>query len=616
MRPLLFAALCAALAIPALNGAIAQSDQLPRASEPSQTAESENKEPSAEKSKPDPAERLEQPDDAEIHSSQAPETKDDSETQTPERVIIAAQDLRSFEGLGLYTRSTSETLGEEFWKGAKRSDLVSLYKALPATSEIPAVQNLIRRSLLTRADASGIQNDIEIESGADLLTLRLEKLLEAGFYMEARAVFGELNDAPYDDRLARAGLMAILFSGEKALACVDANTFKDGFSSESFTHVLTAYCETSTLPDPSPEALARIQDSPYDLLKTFKGGNSEKIPYPSEAFSNLSLFEQAVVVAEKRLDLSGLNIKEIKTAPPSHLPFLIDSKLASDNIQFHLLLRAIEWGYQYQQSLETFYMNALPTAGGTAPKVQPGSAVEAIALLYSEAKNAGSDEDSWRAIESALASTRELGPAAMVPFVNAIADIKPPEGLPPSQLVRIYDIFLQAREPIPAPWAQYQLEANQIKAEPKFALQMMLVSYFLSPDAEQKQAKAEQIYSTINIKNDKDLFFLDNLIENIDSALSNIHNPKTIYEKELNLTFRQDYVMPSMRIWNRLLEAGENRNVTETALLSTVMLKDQSAQTLYPGLLFGILSSLKNVGLTDISNDLAIYASLRNIQSI
>ena len=105
---------------------------------------------------------------------------------------------------------------------------------------------------------------------------------------------------------------------------------------------------------------------------------------------------------------------------------------------------------------------------------------------------------------------------------------------------------------------------------------------------------------------------MTNVIENVDNDKIVHNNADKIYEKEFDLTGNLDYVMPTMSVWNRLLQAGSEKRVGETVLLSTIILRETAPQDLYPGLFYDVFANLSSVGLTDISRNLAIAAALGN----
>jgi hypothetical protein len=73
--------------------------------------------------------------------------------------------------------------------------------------------------------------------------------------------------------------------------------------------------------------------------------------------------------------------------------------------------------------------------------------------------------------------------------------------------------------------------------------------------------------------------------------------------------------MPSTVVWNHLLEASLSKNTGETVLLSASVLQAAELGDIYPGLLNDVRTGLRNVGLTDISSDIAASAVLGSIQT-
>ncbi len=88
------------------------------------------------------------------------------------------------------------------------------------------------------------------------------------------------------------------------------------------------------------------------------------------------------------------------------------------------------------------------------------------------------------------------------------------------------------------------------------------------------------------------------------------HNAAEVYENDGALTFSRDYIMPSKVLWNRLLVASQEGYIGETVLLSAAVLRETDLEKIYPELFRDVLVSLYNVGLTDISDSLAISAAL------
>ena len=107
---------------------------------------------------------------------------------------------------------------------------------------------------------------------------------------------------------------------------------------------------------------------------------------------------------------------------------------------------------------------------------------------------------------------------------------------------------------------------------------------------------------------------MKNIIENVDNTKNISDNANEIYEKDYSLTFRRDYVMPTHVVWNHLSEAGRNRETGKTVLLGASVLQAAEPGEIYPGLLNDVRNGLNNVGLTDISLNLAMEAILGSVQ--
>ena len=72
--------------------------------------------------------------------------------------------------------------------------------------------------------------------------------------------------------------------------------------------------------------------------------------------------------------------------------------------------------------------------------------------------------------------------------------------------------------------------------------------------------------------------------------------------------------MPSVYILDRIERAYEKKAAAELVLLSLIMLDNQKLPDVYPGVFGEALHGLENVGLTYISQNLAIEAILESIQ--
>ena len=125
------------------------------------------------------------------------------------------------DNLGKVDPSSLGTLGAgaggfppDMWRGSRRELVQALLPQLPVATPSRAARQLLRRLLLTAAEAP--EGD---DSGPSLLALRAEKLAEAGFLDEVNEL---ISLAPFEHRdamLARVQMEALLLGGDHASAC-------------------------------------------------------------------------------------------------------------------------------------------------------------------------------------------------------------------------------------------------------------------------------------------------------------------------------------------------------------------------------------------------------------
>jgi len=555
---------------------------------------------------------------------------------------ISPRDIEDFEGAGIYSRSSDLSLGGDFWEDTERSQLTALYKVMPATSRNPVVQQLIRQVLLTQSYADEISNDVEaIPPGEDLLTLRMEKLLDAGLYKQAKALYLELEKPVYHERLMRTGLLAMVLSDEKALACIDAKSFSKDFKKNSFFGVFAAYCghgkndsekasektaekDSDTKPNDvilyEGEEATETEENPLVFDESHKKELAALIKFKTEdkryslaEFKKLGDEEQAIAFAEKRLDASDIKPKDIAKIEAPLLPLVISSMDKESKAYVPALIQAISWGYDYQDTLKAAYMNALPTASGDTDIKKAKNDIERMAIFYSQAKDADSDEAEWEALASALVTGQKMGLASLGPFLDLLEETSKPKTIPPKQLDLAYEAFIVSGRSVPSHWQVDKLEFENKTSLNTEELRQLTESYIFTNSSNKKSLTAKNIFSHLEGQSDQNKAVITGIIGKFDISDDRDNNNEEFYENIFYLTFQQDYVMPSMHIWNQMRLAKKNKNKAKTVLLSMLILQDESIKDVYPGLLNEVANGLNNVGLTDASQNLALYAVLKSI---
>jgi hypothetical protein len=531
----------------------------------------------------------------------------------------AKADYRALENAGLYSSASEGSLGKDLWKGIKRSDLLKLMEDMPVESNDPTVQRLIFGALLSETDSTMINNDVPPEPGHDLLTLRLEKLIQAGAYKQAQDLYSSFDEVePYHERLARAGILAMLLNGEKSLACVEAETVKGAFSDSEFIAQILAFCDVTLSDTPSAESkdiMAGLKLRHQDILIN----DGAALAYNTESFGGLSLIEKAFLASEGKISFENSTIKDANAIPPTHLRILLDSDSLSPQNRFMLTAAAENWGLAAPGELKDIYKAALPPSGGDPSTYQVGDTAqdwEKIALYYTIAANAETDEAQWDAIKNGLNLGNRYGIGALKPYADLLAKTQPADASE-DQLETAVRVLNTTGKPLPKQWSERILQMPMTSEKDQLNQRV----YALHTVAELSQNNGKVAPQNPDTNDNTPYppgtrggYLLKNIIENVDKPETNSDNAGRIYEKDYGLTFKQDYVMPSTVVWNHLLEAGQSKNAGETVLLSASVLQVADLGKIYPGLLNDVRTGLSDVGLTDISTNLAISAVLGNIQ--
>ncbi len=537
-----------------------------------------------------------------------------------ESALVKA-DYKTLENTGLYSAAGEGSLGKDLWKDIKRSILLVLLEDMPVQSREPVVQRLIFGALLTRADSGMIVNDIAPEPGRDLLTIRLEKLIQAGAYKQAQDLYSSLDEVePYHEHLARASILAMLLNGEKSLACVEAETVKDSFVESEFIRQILAYCDVTMSENPAPES--------QDIIAALNLRNADRLTpgaapiiYDLKMFGALPLIERAFLAGDNKIRFENSAAPDFTAIPPTDLRILLNTNDLSADSRFMLTAATEDWGLAIPGELLSLYKAAVAPASGQDPGTMsvPDSASgwEKLGYYFVIASNAPDDAAQWDAIKKGLTVGRPYGIAALKPYAEVISKAQPGDARQ-DELETAIRVLSAVGAPIPPQWRNRILdikpaEEKDISNQRLAALQaaVRIASSDGKKPAEMTEKEAEKLYPL----NSRSGYLYKSIIENVDSPANNSDNAVRIYEKDYGLTFKQDYVMPSTVVWNHLLEASQSKNTGETVLLSASVLQAAELGKIYPGLLNDVRTGLNNVGLTGISSDLAASAVLGSIQA-
>ena len=170
----------------------------------------------------------------------APQPLSESATQqsipVPQDTGIQVDTLGVVEGpaVGLLD-SSNGGLGEDMWSGSSRSTVEDLFVRVPLASSDPAMRALAKRIVLTKAAAP-----VAGSAKRALVTLRIERLLDAGLIEEAGALAAQASVANNPD-FARVHADALLIANRADDVCGDKTTTRLG-AGEPFWLQLRTYC--------------------------------------------------------------------------------------------------------------------------------------------------------------------------------------------------------------------------------------------------------------------------------------------------------------------------------------------------------------------------------------
>lgn len=511
--------------------------------------------------------------------------------------------LSRIESFGLLTRPQNGALGKDLWNKTSRASLKSLFPRLPHPSESNTLHKLVMGLLLSASNSRLLEGEIDPESGSDLLTLRIEKLLELGAYDYAFKMYIALNREPYHPRLAKNGILAMLFTGESALACLEYQTLQDRDFPEEFWKDLSLYCKNQL--ESSDENLKNLKTSSSKIFQNISKNKDYKFTYSPNAFKKLSQLEQSILISNNKLEIPPLSTAYLRKIPKSHvtafLPLNVD-----DYKKFLILSVAIENGIIDTALLQDFYDNIYDRDLRKLSE-PPETGWKRIPYFFKTLSKENDRDEKWAILQKSLNLIKSYPDGSFYPFINGIDSINI-ENADIEDIHTISRIVIKSGNFIPRRWANHlNTIENLYETHPKLAL----LSYYETPNYRKSEEQNNYITKAIGQFSTDSQENIKIIMKNIDSPPLNKHNPTYSYEKQIDLTGKKNYVMPTYRVWDMFLSSSQNAKIGETILLSTLLLQGQKSGEIYPSIAKEIIGFYKNLGLTNIKKSLA-YEMISN----
>ena len=512
---------------------------------------------------------------------------------------LSEDEIFQVEAKGLYKTAAEGGFGRNMWEGSTRADITALLKNMPSSAKEPLINKMILGLLLTEADTGKLAHDGPIE--IDLLTIRLEKLIEAGAYAQAYELYTSTGREPYSERTAKAAILAMLFSGEKSNACLETNIYSQAFVDDPFWETLDKYC-TASLSETADTNLFKGQENSVAAKIVLK--EDFIFPYDSQAFAKLSVLDRALIAAENKFDLSNL---EAETAAITDLQILLRHESLSPALKIKLTAKAIAYGLVPSETLGKLFATHKKSEKINTEAAPPKEPWKHLLFAYAKIKETGITEH-WPLIKNTLTHVEALGPDIYQPFVATLLNINP-EGATLDELLKLHKIMLVAGADIPKNLS-YTDNFEKKSEKNAFIHFLLRISALISAGNPIEPALYNEIHSAENLhKKDILLHFLNIFMKKLDKG-NDYGKHKLAYEKDFFLTYESSYVMPSVFVWDRLENTKQNKTVGETILLSTYLMHDQELHRAYPGLLRDTVLSIRHFNLTKLSNDLLLGALL------
>lgn len=508
----------------------------------------------------------------------------------------------SYEFIGFSPAEDRRSLGKGIYRGTSRSDLTKLLKTLPGDERGSlTIYKTTNRLLLTAGQKSDLIEDAQPVAGEDILTLRLEKLLERGLYEEAAAFYTSLDSEPDHERLAAAGLTALIMTGRKSLACLDIKSFFEDQAVTEKWKELGAYCNlVMTIASGSETGKIQQNENPYTeipVLSRIAGDHEYRENYSPGLFRNLSPFERSVIIAEGRLniDLPALkkNLSEGNIPPADIQPLLQNPDLDLDT-----RLQLISEGLRSSTVSESVLFQLFKT---TKTNTQDKSPAAQIIRVYERIKAKEPDNDLLEQMRTALRETKTLGPESMIPLLPTLETVSP-ETFPPQEYSTALFAFMAAERDLPPTW---QKSVARWRDTPKTAESeqlhktLLLQIYLLTEPGNRTESQKNSVRELLKADGNKGLWPFFDIIENIDKGSAPLNNGLKVYENGFDTPTNKGYTMPSADPRASLEKAVRANAVGETVLLSNWVVRRVSAEPVSPEALIEVTRSYRQLGLYD-----------------
>lgn len=519
------------------------------------------------------------------------------------------------EFLGFTPLDDQRSLGNDVFRGSTRSVLTDLFKSLTTRDANPTIHKTTNRLLLTAGRKSDIINDTKPAAGEDLLTIRLEKMLDRGLYAEASSIYTSLDAEPYHERLAAAGLTALIVTGRKSLACLDIKTFFEGKAETAAWKELGAYCNyvmaIASGAQPPEQTKTDPQYAIAPALARISRESDYREHYSPRTFDRFSQFERAVILGENRLVVDMPTLREdLKQdrIPPAHVQVLLQLPTLDIDTRMRLIATGIRSAsvssdtlYSLFKTAQTDKMTESPAAG--------------LINIYRRIKAKEPDNDLPAMMRTALRMNAAFGPEAMIPLLSTLEGIDP-NLLDPMDYSAALAVFIAAERDLPPLWKESlgRREIPDALNPPSLRDTLLIQTYLVSDPQARTPTQKKTVRDILTTRGLAALQPSLDIIENVDKDNPPLNNGPKVYENGFDSSPDKGYTMATAQPQERLKQAASANAIGETVLLSNLVFRRASAEPFSPEALIEVTGSMRTVGLYDQAQAMladAVFAAIK-----
>lgn len=510
---------------------------------------------------------------------------------TNQAAIAQETTAGTIESVGLYDQTNPKSFGNGVYQGTQRSELIYFFNKIKNGNTI--IDNAYNNFLLTEADANVIENDIESSADQNLTSLRMHALIDRGLANKAAEIYSKFETVGDYESIAQQGVISLLMSGQKGLACLEVKTLYPNFNQIDFWKNLNLYCSSSLNAD---EIKNRLSETESSVLTAILTQPEYTIEYQPEIFSGISTIDIAILTAEKRITLpANLTYGQI---PPADIQSLIQIDTTPE-IHASILVRALDVGSIQPDSIETFLKKHIPEGDAK-------NDIERLAKLYDETKSSWLGVKRDERIESVFSITKEYGDALLIPFVPVVSKMEPDDDLSPENTLRILKVMIDYNLQIPEDWKKQTLK--RASDNPTFGTHLLTLSV-ITEDDESTEEKLNSVLVPF-FKTNRAAIPLKNIIENVDIIHKYGDKFRYVYENDFDSAWNKSYIMPPALLLDALEHWSENQNTAMTLLATAYILGHIDAKQLHEQTLGDIVIALNKTGLKSLSQRILARAIL------